>query len=315
MGGSTRGAGAGTGAGAGVEAGTGAATRTGGDTYTGVDDAWASREQDFAWLQNANDLPPAEELVRVTDPADGSVWLNLNSFVMDKQFERLGSLEQRKPERREVFRFLTAYFVRQKDAAKLKLWAPNRKFAGRWMPEPPEYHHFPLHEFFGGRQFENDEDWSQGFFEKIPFPLATTSVEYICEGSTFDCSLSETVNVSLPSQMLVEKLGLRMKGRLGRQYDSSGQLIAYDPAAGTKGTRCLLFRESTMIEFLREQRLVLFWVLNGEKNVYPDDLAAHRDQWLGRLEYYGAYFYGPLTITGKLNSNFIRGDGAPKKTA
>lgn len=281
-----------------------------GQTY----DAWATREQDFAWLQNANDLPPVPELVRVTDPQDGSVWLNLNSFVMDKQFEQMGSLEQRKPERREVFRFLYSYLVRRKDEAKLKEWSRDKNFSGRWMPEPPEYHQFPLHEFFGGTQFKRDRAWERGHLDNVPMPIASTGASYLCEGSTVDCSLSASISIQLPGKLLVDKLGLRMKGRLGRFYDTTGQLVAYDPAAGTSGTHCLLFRESTMIEFLRKHGLVLFWILNGEKNVYPHDLSVNHKDWLGRLEYCGAYHFEPPAIVGQLNTNFVRGDGAPAET-
>jgi len=278
-------------------------------------DAWASREQDFAWLQSAADQPPVQELVRVKDPADGSVWLNLNSFVMDKQVERLGSLEQRKPERREVFRFLYSYFVPRKDAARLMAWARMADFSGRWMPEPPEYYQFPLHEFFGGRQFVKDRAWERGNWDKVPVAIASTGAAYLCEGSTFDCSLSATVSIQLPTKMLVEKLGLRMKGRLGRFYNAAGQLVAFDPAAGTDGTHGLLFRESVMIDFLKKNGLVLFWVLNGEKNVYPDDLSVHRKKWLGRLAFNGAFHYEPPAITGQVNTKFIRGEGAPLETA
>lgn len=281
-----------------------------GKTY----DAWASREQDFAWLQNAADLPAVQDLVRVKDPSDGSVWLNLNSFVMDKQVERLGSLERHKPERREVFRFLYSYFVRQKDAAQLMAWARTTDFSGRWMPEPPEYWRFPLHEFFGGRQFARERAWDRGARDNIPVVIASTGADYLCEGSTFDCSISASVSIHLPAKMLVEKLGLRMKGRLGRFYDAADQLVAYDPAAGTDGTHGALFRESAMIDFLKKNRLSLFWVLNGEKNVYPDNLSASRDRWLGRLEFNGAFHYDSRAIAGQVNTNFIRGDAAPKET-
>jgi hypothetical protein len=106
-----------------------------------------------------------------------------------------------------------------------------------------------------------------------------------------------------------------MKGRLGRFYDASGQLVAWDPAAGTTGTHSVLFRESAMLEFLKRNRLVLFWVLNGEKNVYPANLARNRDDWLGRLEYFGPYYYEPPDIKGYTNTSFIQGGGAPRETA
>lgn len=115
--------------------------------------------------------------------------------------------------------------------------------------------------------------------------------------------------------MLVEKLGLRMKGRLGRFYNAADQLVAYDPAAGTDGTHGLLFRESVMIDFLKKNGLVMFWVLNGEKNVYPDDLSMNRKHWLGRLEFNGAFHYAPPAITGQVNTNFIRGEAAPKENS
>ena len=159
-----------------------------------------------------------------------------------------------------------------------------------------------------------DKAWERGDWDKVPVAIASTGAAYLCEGSTFDCSISETVSIQLPAKMPVKKLGLRMKGRLGRFYDAAGQLIAYDPAAGTEGTHGLLFRESVMIDFLKKNRLVLFWVLNGEKNVYPDELPANRKHWLGRLEFNGAFHYTPQAITGQVKTNFIPGEAAPKKT-
>src|SRR5690606_32023373 len=133
------------------------------------------------------------------------LWRKLDSFVMDEQVERLGSLEQRKPERREVFRFLYSYLVRRKDTASLMAWARKADFSGRWMPEPPEYYRFPLHEFFGGPQFAQDLGWARGDRGDIPVAIASTGAHYFCEGSTFDCSISATVSIQLPAKMLVEK--------------------------------------------------------------------------------------------------------------
>lgn len=274
-------------------------------------DAWATRENDLTWLHNADDLPKVPDLVRVTDPQNGSRWLNLNSFVIDRQVERLGAIERHKPEKREVFRFLFSYLVRQRDAAKFAQWARTANFTGRWMPEPRDYYRYPLHEFYWAPQFAGEQSWTGSYFpgKQVPVPIATTGGNYLCESSTFDCSLSDTVWMSLPSKVVVDKLGLRMKGRRGHFYDASGERVAYDPSVGEETPRTLLFRESTMTRFLQEQKLELFWVLLGEKNVYPNDFSMNRGKWLGRLEYYGAYRYGP-EITGQVNTGFAAGGGS-----
>ncbi len=274
-----------------------------GPTY----DAWAAQKNDLAWLRNADDLPAVPELVRVTNPEDGSSWLCLDSFVMDRQVERLGAIEHHKPERREVFRFINGYLVRRRDATRFANWARDADFSGRWMPEPNDYHQFPLHEFYWAPQFTGEKAWTKGAGSKgdIPVPVATTGENYNCEAGTLDCSLSESVQISLPAKILVEKMALRIIGRKGQYHDNSGELVAYDPAVGTDAQSCLLIRESAMKSFLKEQKLELFWVVIGEKNVYPNDLSINRDKWLGRLEYYGAYRYGTGEITGESNSRFI----------
>lgn len=280
-------------------------------------DAWAARENDLAWLTNAGDLPAVPGLVRVSDPRDGSNWLCLNSFVLERQVERLGAIERHKPERREVFRFLNGYFVRKRDAAKFAEWTRTVDFSGRWMPEPDEYHQFPLHEFYWASQFFGEKDWTEGRRSgcRTPVPVATTGANYICEAGNFDCSLSESVRISLPAKILVEKIRLRLKGRRGHFHDETGELVAYDPAVGTNAQSCLLFRESSMRKFLREQKLELFWVVLGEKNVYPNDLSINRDKWLGRLEYYGAYRYENDEITGQVNSRFLPGNSSAAPSA
>jgi hypothetical protein len=280
-------------------------------------DAWAARENDLAWLRNAGDLPAVPTLVRVTDPQDGSHWLCLNSIVLNRQVERLGAIERHKPERREVSRFINGYLVRKGNAAKFAEWARTADFSDGWMPEPSDYFQFPLHEFYWAPQFAGEKVWIEGWSprRRIPVPVAITGAKYICEATTSDCSLSESVEISLPEKFLVEKMGLRLKGRKGHFHDNKGELVAYDPAVGTDAQSCLLFRELVMRNFLREQKLELFWVVLGEKNVYPNDFSINRDKWLGRLEYFGAYRYETNEITGQVNSRFLPGNSSATSSA
>lgn len=254
--------------------------------------------------------------MRVTDPQDGSCWLNLNLFVMDRQMERLGAIESHKPEKRELCRFLFSYLVRRRDSGRFMRWARTANFTGRWMPEPDDYYRFPLHEFYWAPQFAGERSWTGSDFprKQVPVPIAPTGNNYLCETSTFDCSLSETVRISLPSKVLVEGMALRMKGRRGHFYDAAGEKVAYDPSIGEEMRRTLLFRESAMVRFLQEQNLELFWVLIGEKNVYPNDISFNRDKWLGRLEYYGVFRYGP-EITGNVNTAFTAGLGSERESS
>ncbi len=185
------------------------------------------------------------------------------------------------------------------------------------MPEPNDYHQFPLHEFYWAPQFAGENAWTEGWRSgcRTPVPVVTTGANYICEAGNFDCSLSESVRISLPAKILVEKMGLRLKGRKGHFHDNKGELVAYDPAVGTDAQSCLLFRESAMRNFLREQKLELFWVVLGEKNAYPNDFSINRDKWLGRLEYFGVYRYETDEITGQVNSRFLPGSSSAAPSA
>ena len=198
--------------------------------------------------------------------------------------------------------------VASEDAETFARWAMEAEFTGRWAPEPPNYHEYCLHEFFWAPQFQvHRPRWTRGHGwprNRIPVPVMSTAAGYCCEARGFDCSLDQTVSIKLPAQLIVETLGLTMRGRRGEWYDAKNERVAFDPGAGPGEYGATLVREDAMDRFLARKKLRLFWTFVGEKNVYPSKMHSGNDEWLGRLEFYGVRWRQNGGWAGKVNSKF-----------
>src|SRR6185503_19547299 len=73
-------------------------------------DAWAEPSSQRDWVLSRNDLPKVEELLVVTNPADGSRWLNAQGYVNWKQQPPVDR-DSSDVERRELWYICTGYLI------------------------------------------------------------------------------------------------------------------------------------------------------------------------------------------------------------
>ena len=105
----------------------------------------------------------------------------------------------------------------------------------RWMPESGELHdtflgEYPWASSFMDQYDPNYDDWTDNSREKlIPGKVVVTADKYIMSSSSFDCSIDEGRNILLPAKKIVDEMRLRQLHMDGRFYDSSGDLVAFDP--------------------------------------------------------------------------------------
>jgi hypothetical protein len=97
-------------------------------------DKWEEPGRPRDWVQDCHDLPQVEELLIVTDPADGSRWLNGQGSFNWKQ-KTPADQELTDVERREFWYSCTGYLIRTDDTQPFLKWAHSVDFWGRWMPE------------------------------------------------------------------------------------------------------------------------------------------------------------------------------------
>ena len=234
---------------------------------------WGAPHQPNEWIVCRDDLPKVEELLSVTNPQDGTRWLNVNGYFSWRQRIPIDQ-EITDVERREFWYICTGYLIRAEDAEAFLKWSEGVDFWGCWMPEPPVVYRMFLGEHVwssASRYFQKpyfgDDGWAQPDRNCCPLKLQMVAFEYLKEASGFDCSVDESYTLRLPASYLVNGLGLQWSGAGADYLDAEGQLAAFDPTAHDNGPTALLLREDLLKEFLTREGLMLCWTVLGEKRV------------------------------------------------
>jgi hypothetical protein len=232
----------------------------------------------------------------VTDPADGSSWLVLDS-VRKAADPRPPGEERFASPFRQVWVEARAYLVKKENEEKLLKWMRQQNFWGRWMPESSSQTGVFMGEFHWASAYKavdnyynGNPGWGRDGQRELPVPIAQTSALYLRERG-YDCSIEESVNVRLPTKTLANAMGLHWSGKDGRFNDANSALTVYDPTAASAGPHALLVRREALEKCLSDQNLGLVWMVFGGKQYMQRD----RDEWKGELQMNGAYH---LTATG-----------------
>lgn len=264
---------------------------------------WQIPTKPGEWALRTDDLPDPKELLSVTNPTDGSRWLNLQAYFHWEQpapVER----ERTETEQRQIWYIITGYLIRNGDVGAFMSWAKDVSFWGRWMSEPPELYEMYLGEHRwapAARYFEQPYYGERGWHRpgnECPAEVRVASVDYKCEGRGFDCSVDNGFTLRLPASDLIAGLDLRWSGVAADYVDARGRLTAFDPTAHTEGPSSFLTRRDALEDFLRREALTICWAVLGEKRVIGPELqpGTHFS-----LEASGAYALSTEALTGFLN--------------
>jgi len=266
-------------------------------------DAWGSTDDPESWVINEEGLPCLKSLLCTVRQEDGTSWVNIDGFLVwsrpippDK--------ESSEYERRELWYIFDAYLIRKSDMASFMEWAAKVSFKGKWMPEPPTLYGM----FFG------EHGWSpaSGCLDKgewhevekgCPSEVRLTSLEYVREVSTFDCSVDDSYSLRLPDKHLMTGLGLKWTGEAADFVNEAGEVVAMDPTAHEAGPSALLIREDALRAYLDREELAIVWAVLGEKRAFGP---GSRPRFFGELSISGAFTLvddgldGFLKCVGKL---------------
>ena len=181
---------------------------------------------------------------------------------------------------------------------------------GRWMPENHELWRVFIGEFpwapsylFHDRPYYGHEGWTQGTGKGLPAPVLSCADGYLGESSTLDCSVTDSIRITLPIRFIVEGMGLKWNGVEGYFFDGQGQIIAFDPSVKNEGPKALLIREEPFIDFLKRANYDLFWMFLGEKQMVGGHMSPK--DWKGRLELSGAFRRSSSGVEGHINTKFV----------
>lgn len=269
---------------------------------------WASdydpsdgKEDIRAWILDSEDLPSIESLLLVTNPADGSRWIN-GQALFDWDEPAPTDRAEVDVERRNALYISTGYLIREEDAPAFLSWAAGVDFSGHWMPEPPKVYKIFLGEHAwspASRYFQQpyfgDVGWEQPD-QDCPIKVRTLSFSYLREASGFDCSVDDSYTLHLPAQELVAGLGLRQQGDGAALIGEDGRVAAFDPAAKSAGPGSLLMREDLLRAFLSREKLAICWAVIGKKRVLPAGYSSRHTYPMLRIS--GGYAYSDGKITG-----------------
>jgi len=271
--------------------------------------SWETPNEPGAWVALHEDLPSPAELLLVTQPPSGPRWTNMDAFFRWQQ-PVPPDKDRSDVDKREVWFMCHAQLLAAADVDTFMQWAETVDLWGRWMPEPPQVHKMflgehgwaPASKYFE-RQYTRDGVWDRP--KNCPTLIRAFGVDYVQEGSNFDCSVDEGFSIRLPASDLIVPLGVKWTGRSGDFVDERGALAVQDPTAHRAGPAALLVREDRLRDFLQRQNFGLCWTVVGEKRV----ICARHDEHVGVLELAGAYRLTASGLTGFLKCRYLPGDG------
>jgi hypothetical protein len=262
---------------------------------------WGDPNNPLDWVTKCDDLPKVEDLLVVTNPADGTRWLNCQGYFNWQQ-QPPADQESSDVERRELWYICTGYLIRTDEAPSFLKWAQGVDFMGRWMPEAAEVYRIFLGEhlwaqasLYFQKHYYGDDGWTQPN-QGCPVKIRTVAFEYLCESHGFDCSVDEGYSLRLPVSELITGLRIRWNASGADFVDLAGRVAVQDPTVKAEGPSALLLREDLLQEFLARENLTICWAVFGEKQVLPS--RSGNSPHFPYLRMSGAYALSAGKLTG-----------------
>ena len=251
-------------------------------------EGWEEAEENLGdWVARTNDFPDAARILTVTDPVDGTHWLNCASDVVWRQRPPVGR-QLFETLRGQLAYWVTAHLVRQADVQAVMEAARGVSFhrvGALWEPYADQVfmgeHGWSPAAAYAGAEWR--VDGRLRLSESCVVWTQPASVQYLLPGHgvpRFDSRV-----VRFPGEEIVERGGLRWCARGADFLDAAGRRVAYDPSAHAVGPSMLLMRGDWATEFLSEQGLAMVWFVSGAKSVKLMDPAPGYRQ----LEVAGVY--------------------------
>ncbi len=267
-------------------------------------DHWGESLRNKDWIAGKDDIPDVAKLLSVTNPSDGTRWLNLDAFFNWRQ-SHPPDVDPYDIERRDFWLSCTGYFLRDEDIRKFMKWAQTVDFWGMWMPEPNESYEMFIGELIESSAFPIFGQPNKGFGDwtspeqGCPALVLPATLHYSAEFGGYDCSVDDSYTLRLPDQRFIKHLGLDWFGNGVDLVDGEGNLAAFDPTTLQNGPSSFLVREDVLRQYLSDEGLGLCWTVLGEKRIFGGRMVP--EEYQGAMKISGAYSYNDGQLRGCLN--------------
>ena len=206
------------------------------------------------WLQDERQMPP---LYFSLKDHDGREWIVLQAYSTIK--------EEEGDDKREQFVLYNGAFANKNNFEKLRSWASNTNFYGRWMPEHSgsidyRWNEYPWADSYLQLGGEDDDIFDAGGGEMKLAYEAQLQEDY--KGIDDECQFMSTAY--MPCKEMMEVLRWHTAER-GIIRDVDGKIVAINRNIPDDPLRALLVLRNKLDEYMEDKGLVLFWSLVGEK--------------------------------------------------
>ena len=206
------------------------------------------------WLKDERQMPPLYFIVK---DRNGEEWVVLQAYSTIK--------EENENEKRERFVFYNGVFAKKSEYGKLRTWAAEANFYGRWMPEHGGSIDFRWNEYPWADSYRHLGDGEEEFFNEGGGEMV---LAYEAQLQEYYTGMKDEhrflTTVYMPCRGMMEMFNWHTAER-GVIKDAQGEIVAINREIPDEPLHALLVRKNKLDEYLVAKDYVLFWSLVGEK--------------------------------------------------
>lgn len=259
------------------------------------------------WVKKDDNLPKIESLIEVLDN-DNEAWLVLEGYPEWAESKKIGEEKWDYPHKR-LWCHIRSYIVSDNDFEKLKSWALQQDYMGRWMPESTDRYEVYNREYYWSQAYkcfqneyyggENEKEIRDKKTGKLITKVITPVESYRWE-EEFDKSKDDTIGFMKPALAIFKGMNLQYSPKEGEFLSHEGQVVCFATNVHHNSKPYFLIKKKPFLDYLNDNKLNILWTILGEKQVIGG--RAFREDYVGRLELNGAYYLAENIIEGKINT-------------
>jgi hypothetical protein len=257
------------------------------------------------WLVSEENLPEPKAIIDVADTKNAK-WLALESHLDWEEPVPIGHETYEYPHKHLWYQ-IRSYFVSKEHADRLISWAKEQHFMGGWLPEgnqqyqvfTREYYWSPAYRFFDNPYYGRS-NWEK-VHEKSDYDQVLGEVMPTTEGHLWESGgdYENQPSYLAPREYMYSRMRLQPSKNIGEWLNAQGEIACFDPSVKQGSPSCLLVRKNSLLQFLEENNLRIFWTCLGEKQIYGD--SSHKIQVSRWLELSGVFTLVEDEVVGSIN--------------